>query len=133
MTSEPGETLAASVARIRLWLEMHPDSVNIASEIGINRAFVSDDWPYKFYAIDRRDLEAVLSAAGNHSITIRYNPDSEDARNYPSDFGMPEGKPVTFPGLTHDQCERLREMTEQDADICVYDDNDNDNDNDKES
>lgn len=53
----------AAVARIRKWLEQHPDTVNVASEIGISGDYVSESWPYRFYAIDRGDLETVLSAA----------------------------------------------------------------------
>lgn len=56
----PGENPAAALGRIRRWLELHPDTLNVASEIGVGKEFISDGWPFKFYAIDRRDLLAVL-------------------------------------------------------------------------
>lgn len=59
----PGENPAAALARIRLWLELHPETLNVASEIGVSKQFISDGWPFKFYAMDRRDLLAVLDLA----------------------------------------------------------------------
>lgn len=54
---------AAAAARIRLWLKAYPDCVNIGSEIASSSEFVGPDWPYRLYAIDKEDLEAVLEAA----------------------------------------------------------------------
>lgn len=56
----PGENVAASIARIRLWLKLHPDSVSVSGQIGSSDGFISDGWPYRLYAVDRRDLEAAL-------------------------------------------------------------------------
>jgi hypothetical protein len=59
----PGEDVGAAVGRIRLWLEQHPNNVNVASEIGSSEKYRSPGWPYRLYAVDRRDLLAVLDAA----------------------------------------------------------------------
>jgi hypothetical protein len=59
----PGRDLAAAIGRIRLWLELHPEVLNVAGEIGSSKAFLSPGWPYPMYAMDRRDLVAVLEAA----------------------------------------------------------------------
>jgi hypothetical protein len=59
----PGRDLAAAIGRIKLWLELHPEVLNVASEIGSSKAFLSPGWPYPMYAMDRRDLMAVLEAA----------------------------------------------------------------------
>jgi hypothetical protein len=65
----PGENVAASAARIRKWLELHPGYESIAQEIASDPAFVSDGWIYRLYAIDRQDLEAVLDACDSKQIT----------------------------------------------------------------
>lgn len=62
---KPGENVAAAVHRMLLWLDLHPDAVNVAGEIGFSRDFVSDGWPYAAYAVDRRDLDAVLRFVKN--------------------------------------------------------------------
>lgn len=54
--------VAAAVARIRLWLEQHPQTISVGSEIGRSDGFQSAEWPFRSYAVDRRDLEAVLNA-----------------------------------------------------------------------
>ena len=59
----PGEDPAAVARRIRLWLELHPDHVSVAGDIGHSGGFRSPGWSYSMYAVDRRDLEAVLTAA----------------------------------------------------------------------
>ena len=69
-TSEP-RAVGPAAARIRLWLELHPDTVNVAGEIASDPAFKSDGWPYRMYALDRGDLEAVLAAvAARPSVEI---------------------------------------------------------------
>lgn len=60
---QPGEDLVAAIGRIRLWLELHPESVSVAGEIGTSDGFRSPGWPYRMYAVDHRDLVAVLDAA----------------------------------------------------------------------
>ncbi len=52
----------AAAARIRLWLEQHPQSISIASEIGSSADYQSAEWPFRLYGVDRKDLEAVLTA-----------------------------------------------------------------------
>jgi hypothetical protein len=59
----PGRDLTAAIGRIKLWLELHPEVLNVAGEIGSSEAFLSPGWPYPMYAMDRRDLAAVLEAA----------------------------------------------------------------------
>lgn len=59
----PGADTAAAIGRIRLWLDLHPGHINVASEIGSSSDFQSPGWPYRMYAVDRRDLEAVLAMA----------------------------------------------------------------------
>jgi hypothetical protein len=59
----PGRDLTAAIGRIKLWLELHPEVLNVAGEIGGSKAFLSPGWPYPMYAMDRRDLIAVLEAA----------------------------------------------------------------------
>jgi hypothetical protein len=54
---------AEAIRRIRLYLKMHPRAVNVAAEIGFSGDFVSPDWPYRMYAIDRADLEIALALA----------------------------------------------------------------------
>lgn len=56
----PGKDVQAAVRRMLLWLELHPESVNVAGEIGSSEKFISPGWPYRMYALDRRDLDAVL-------------------------------------------------------------------------
>jgi hypothetical protein len=60
---KPGENPEAALKRIRLWLELYPEDVSVAGQIGISDGFVSEGWPYRMYAVDRRDLEAVLDMA----------------------------------------------------------------------
>lgn len=52
----------AAAARIRLWLEQHPQAISVAGQIGISDDYLSPGWPFRLYAVDRRDLEAVLAA-----------------------------------------------------------------------
>jgi hypothetical protein len=52
----------AAAARIRLWLEQHPQNISVASEIGGSDGYQSGEWPFRLYGVDRRDLEAVLTA-----------------------------------------------------------------------
>lgn len=52
----------AAAARIRLWLEQHPKSISVASQIGRSSEYESSEWPFPVYAVDRKDLEAVLTA-----------------------------------------------------------------------
>lgn len=59
----PGMDVAAALGRIRLWLKLHPNTVNVAGEMAGAEGFRSPGWPYRLYAVDRRDLEAVLTAA----------------------------------------------------------------------
>ena len=59
----------AAVARIQLWLDLHPNELSVAEQIGSSPEFVSTDWAYPMYAVDRADLEAVLSAALKSGIT----------------------------------------------------------------
>lgn len=61
----PGENVMAAVGRMLLWLDLHPDTVNVAGEIGSSRKFNSDGWPHALYAVDRRDLAAVLNFVKN--------------------------------------------------------------------
>lgn len=59
----PGEDVQASIGRIQLWLEQYPDDVSVAGQIGSSEKYRSPGWPYRLYAVDRRDLLAVLKAA----------------------------------------------------------------------
>lgn len=52
----------AAAARIRLWLEQHPQSISVAAEIGSSEGYQSSEWPFRLYGVDRKDLEAVLTA-----------------------------------------------------------------------
>jgi hypothetical protein len=61
----PGKDIQAAVRRMQLWLEQYPDDVSVASQIGSSQEFVSPGWPYRMYAVDRRDLEAVLKLVQN--------------------------------------------------------------------
>lgn len=56
----PGGNIQAAVARMLLWMEQYPDDVNVAAQIGSSNGFITDGWPYRMYAVDRRDLAAVL-------------------------------------------------------------------------
>lgn len=56
----PGGNVQAAVARMLLWMEQYPDDVNVAARIGSSNGFITDGWPYRMYAVDRRDLAAVL-------------------------------------------------------------------------
>jgi hypothetical protein len=59
----PGADVPAAIGRIRLWLEQYPDDVSVAGQIGSSEKYRSTGWPYRLYAVDRRDLIAVLDAA----------------------------------------------------------------------
>jgi hypothetical protein len=61
----PGEDVHASVRRIQLWMKQHPDDVNVAGQIGSSNEFISPGWPYRMYAVDYRDLAAVLRYVQN--------------------------------------------------------------------
>lgn len=56
----PGKDIRAAVERMLLWMEQYPNDVSVASQIGSSEKFVSPGWPYRMYAVDRRDLAAVL-------------------------------------------------------------------------
>lgn len=60
---QPGKDVKAAIGRIRLWLEQYPDDVSVAGQIGSSEKYRSPGWPYRMYAVDRRDLIAVLDAA----------------------------------------------------------------------
>lgn len=63
----------AAAARIRLWLEQHPQSVSVAAEIGHSEKYQSPEWPFRSYAVDRRDLEALLDVVlGDRQVTRVY-------------------------------------------------------------
>lgn len=57
------DSLRAALGRIQLWLDLHPEVVNVASQIGSHPDFQSEGWVYRMYAMDRRDMEAVLNVA----------------------------------------------------------------------
>jgi hypothetical protein len=61
----PGKDIQAAVRRMQLWLEQYPNDVSVAGQIGSSQEFVSPGWPYRMYAVDRRDLEAVLRYVQN--------------------------------------------------------------------
>lgn len=56
----PGKDIQAAVGRMLLWMEQYPDDVNVANQIGSSEKFISPGWPYRMYAMDHRDLAAVL-------------------------------------------------------------------------
>lgn len=56
-------SLLAAVGRMQLWLDLHPQTVSVAGEIGSHPDFKSDSWEYRMYAMDRKDMEAVLNFA----------------------------------------------------------------------
>lgn len=56
-------SLLAAVGRMQLWLDLHPQTVSVAGEIGSHPDFKSDDWDFRLYAMDRKDVEAVLNFA----------------------------------------------------------------------
>lgn len=59
----PGEDPSEALKRIQLWLAIYPDDVSVAGQIASSDGFVTPGWPYRMYAVDRRDLEAVLNVA----------------------------------------------------------------------
>lgn len=60
---QPGQDVGAAIGRIRVWLEQYPDDISVAGQIGSSEKYRSPGWPYRLYAVDRRDLMAVLDAA----------------------------------------------------------------------
>lgn len=59
----PGENPAAALERMALWMKLHPEVTNVASQIGSSEGFRSDGWPHRLYAMDRKDVLAVLELA----------------------------------------------------------------------
>jgi hypothetical protein len=51
---------SVSFERVRLYLERHPESFNLAGEIDYHDGYVGEDWPRRGYALPRKDIEALL-------------------------------------------------------------------------
>lgn len=56
-------SLLAAVGRMQLWLDLYPDLPSVAGQIGSHPDFKSDGWEYQMYALNRKDVEAVLNFA----------------------------------------------------------------------
>lgn len=59
-TAVPEGGGSVSFERVRLYLERHPDTENFAPEGDTHDDYVGEDWPYRFYALPRQDIEKIL-------------------------------------------------------------------------